>query len=95
MHRTILILVNGFKPNSKKNKMKSTAEILLKYMDKLHNLIDLLGAYLDTGMEFAHRIKVFIQRMLAYIEQGIEALVKTIGGRTSETNQMSEDYMFV
>jgi len=80
---------------TKKNNMKSTAEILLKYMDKLHNLINLLSEYFDMGMEYAHRIKLFIQRMLGYIEQGIEALVKTVGGRTSETSQMSEEYMFV
>ncbi len=75
--------------------MKSTAEILLKYMDKLHDLIDFLSEYLDMAMDYAHRIKLFIQRMLGYIEQGIDALVKTIGGRTSETSQMSEEYMFV
>ncbi len=75
--------------------MKSTAEILLKYMDKLHDLIDWISEYLDLAMDYAHRIKVFIQRMLNYIEQGIEALVKTVGGRTSETDQMSEEYMFV
>jgi len=72
-----------------------TAEVLLNYMDYLQKIAGIINSYADKGLEIVHKIKLWIQKIVDYIEQAIDALVQSIGGRKTESVLMTEEYLFV
>lgn len=72
-----------------------TAEILLKYMDEVQRIVEIINGYIEKGIEVFQRAKEWIQSVIAYIEQAIDSLVNSMGGRPSTIQHMQEDYMFV
>jgi len=88
---TLLILVEI---KTKKNLMK-TAEILLHYMDELQKIVGVINSWLEKGMDFFQKVKAWVQKVIEYIEQAIDALVQSMGGRKTNLNLMTEEYLFV
>lgn len=72
-----------------------TAEILLQYMDEVQRIVEIINGYIEKGIEVFQRAKEWVQQIIAYIEQAIDSLVNSIGGRPSTIPHMQEDYMFV
>ena len=72
-----------------------TAEILLKYMDQVQHFVEIINGYIEKGLDFFQQLKEWIQKVIAYIEQAIDSLVESMGGRPSTIEHMREDYMFV
>ena len=72
-----------------------TAEILLKYMDEVQRIVEIINGYIEKGIEIFQRAKEWVQRIIAYIEQAIDSVVESMGGRPSTISHMQEDYMFV
>lgn len=73
-----------------------TAEILLQYMDELQRIVGYLNAWVDKGTEFFLKIKAWVGKVVEWIEQAIDVLVQSVGGRKTHTSQLlSEDYLFV
>lgn len=78
-----------------KNKTMKTAETLLHYMDSLQKIVGIINSYLEKGIEIFRRVKMWVEKVIDYIEQAIDALVQSIGGRKSDSRLMTEDYLFV
>jgi hypothetical protein len=78
-----------------KNNTMKTAEILLHYMDQLQKIVGVIHSWVDKGSELFQKAKAWIQKVVDYIEQAIEALVQAVGGRKTHTSLMTEEYMFV
>jgi len=72
-----------------------TAEILLRYMDQLQRIVAIVQDWVDTASEFFLRIKGWIEKAVAYIEQAIDALVSSVGGRKTDLSLLTDEYMFV
>jgi hypothetical protein len=72
-----------------------TAETLLRYMDGLQSIVGVINSYLEKGIELFRSVKLWVEKIIAYIEQAIDALVQAIGGRKTDFRLMSEDYLFV
>lgn len=73
-----------------------TAEILLQYMDELQRIVGYLNTWVDKGTEFFLKVKAWVGKVVEWIEQAIDALVQSVGGRKTHTSQLlSEDYLFV
>lgn len=73
-----------------------TAEILLSYMDSLQEIIYIVDSYIERGLEIMRNIKRWLERIIDYVEKGIEALVESIGGRRKHVeDHLTEDYLFV
>ena len=73
-----------------------TAEILLSYMDSLQEIIHIVDSYIERGLEIMRNIKRWLERIIDYVEKGIDALVESIGGRTRQVeDHLTEDYLFV
>jgi len=70
------------------------AEILLRYMDRLHDFFEILDSYLDMGMDFFSKLKVWFEKILNYMEQAINALADTIGIKKGDSRH-SEEHLFV
>lgn len=70
------------------------AEILLGYLDKLKQFIELLSTYADKGTEYIAMAQEWIQKILEFIEKGIDYLVNALGGRP-ENKALTDDHMFV
>ncbi len=73
----------------------NTAEILLRFMDRVQQLVETINGYIERGFEFFREAKEWVQKIIAYIESAIDALVESMGGRPSTVNLMQDDYMFV
>jgi hypothetical protein len=85
-----------FSKNLKQNtRPMKTAEILLHYMDELQKIVGVINSWLEKGMDFFQKIKAWVQKVIEYIEQAIDALVQSIGGRRTNLNHMTEEYLFV
>jgi hypothetical protein len=69
------------------------AEVLLGYMDRLKNFIELIRTYVDRGMEYLQIAREWIDKILDYLQKGVDALVENMGGRGD--NQIGDDYLFV
>ncbi|MBF6607491.1 MAG: hypothetical protein ITG00_02000 [Flavobacterium sp.] len=69
------------------------AELIVGYMDKLKAFIEFVDSYLDLGLEFLHKAKVYIQKIIELIQKGVDYLVENMGGRPD--NQIGDDYLFV
>ncbi len=73
-----------------------TAEILLSYMDSLQEIIYIVDSYIERGLEIMRNIKRWLERIIDYVEKGIDALVESIGGRRKQVeDHLTEDYLFV
>ena len=72
-----------------------TAETLLKYMDWVQKFAGIINSYVDKGLEIFQKAKVWLEKIIDYIEKAIDALVQNLGGRKSDTRLMTEDYLFV
>ncbi|HLA55834.1 MAG TPA: hypothetical protein VK623_07020 [Flavobacterium sp.] len=72
-----------------------TAEILLHYMDELQKIVGVINSWLEKGMDFFQKVKAWVQKVIEYIEQAIDALVQSMGGRKTNLNLMTEEYLFV
>ena len=73
-----------------------TAEFLLKYMDELQRIVGYINAWVEKGTEFFLKVRAWISKVVEWIEQAIDALVESTGGRTTQSSHLhSEDYMFV
>lgn len=73
-----------------------TAEILLSYMDSLQEIIHIVDSYIERGLDIMRNIKRWLERIIDYVEKGIDALVESIGGRTRQVeDHLTEDYLFV
>lgn len=72
-----------------------TAEVLMQYMDKLKNIFQMIDSYLDRGLNFVHEVKVWLEKILDFIEQGLEALAKRVESRVTENGRHTEEHLFV
>lgn len=72
-----------------------TAEILLRFMDRIQALVETINGYIERGLEFFRETKAWIQKIIDYLETAIDALVESMGGRPSTMGHMQEEYMFV
>ena len=70
------------------------AEVLLDYMDRLKNFVELISSYADRGNEYLAMAQEWITKILELIEKGIDYLVNALGGRP-ENKQLTDDHMFV
>lgn len=80
---------------NQKNKPMKTAEILLHYMDELQKIVNIINSWLEKGVDFFQKVKVWIETVIDYIERGIDALVQSMGGRKTDFSLMAEEYLFV
>ena len=72
-----------------------TAEILLHYMDELQKIVGVINSWLEKGMDFFQKVKAWVQKVIEYIERAIDTLVQSMGGRKTNLNLMTEEYLFV
>ncbi len=72
-----------------------TAETLMNYMDKLKHIFQTIDSYLDSGLKIVHEIKVWLEKILDFIEQGLDALAKRVESRVSENGRHTEEHLFV
>lgn len=87
----MLILVD----NEKIRPMK-TAELLLNWMDELQRFMSYINNWIEKGSELFQKAKMLVQKAIDWIEQIIDTLVQSVGGRKTHTSQLlSEDYLFV
>jgi hypothetical protein len=71
------------------------AEVLLKYMDRLHDLFEFLDKYLDIAIEYIHAAKSWMEKILNYLEQAINTLAKATEKKFDENKHSTEDHLFV
>ena len=73
------------------------AEFLLSFMDALQAFVEKLNVYIDKGLHYFEIAKEWVQKILTYIEQGIDKLVDAIGGRSPKVDflKFQEDDLFV
>lgn len=78
------------------SKAMKTAELLLRYMDELQRIVGYINTWVDRASEFFLKIKAWVMKVVEWIEQAIDSLVQTVGGRKTQTSQLlSEDFLFV
>jgi hypothetical protein len=87
----MLILVE----TTTKSKAMKTAEFLLRYMDELQRIVGYINDWVDKASEFFLKIKAWVVRVVEWIEQAVDVLVQQIGGRKTDFQLMSDDYLFV
>lgn len=71
------------------------AEILLTFMDKIQSFIATINEYIEMGIELFLKARDWVQKILSYIEQGIDKLVSALGGRKEDFLEFHEDDLFV
>lgn len=71
------------------------AEILLTLMDKIQSFIATINEYIEMGIELFLKARDWVQKILSYIEEGIDRLVNAIGGRKEDFLEFHEDDLFV
>jgi len=71
------------------------AEVLLKYMDRLHDLFEFIDKYLDMAVEYIHSAKAWMEKLLQYLEQGINTLAKMVDRNVDNLKHSTEDHLFV
>lgn len=72
-----------------------TAETLLNLMDWLQKVAGIINSYVDKGLDIFQKVKVWIQKIVDYIEGAIDSLVQSMGGRKTDFKLMTEEYLFV
>ena len=71
------------------------AEIIMTFMDELKKFIAFLNEGIEKGIELFEQAKIWVSRMIEYLEIRIRNFVDTIRGRTLDLIESSDDYMFV
>lgn len=71
------------------------AEIIMTFMDELRNFIAFLNEGIEKGIELFEQAKIWVSRMIEYLEIRIRNFVDSVRGRTQDLIESSDDYMFV
>ena len=73
------------------------AETLLRYMDRLHDFFEMITSYFDMGIEYLQQAKVWLEKILHYIDQAINSLADiTDSGKDGiRHNGEEQHHMFV
>lgn len=71
------------------------AEIILTFMDELKNFIAFINEGIEKGIELFVQAKIWVQRMIEYLEIRITNFIESVRGRTLDLIETSDDYMFV
>lgn len=71
------------------------AEIIMTFMDELKKFIGFLNEGIEKGIELFEQAKIWVQRMIEYLEIRIKNFIDSVRGRTIDLIESSDDYMFV
>ena len=71
------------------------AEIIMTFMDELKKFIAFLNEGIEKGIELFEQAKIWVSKMIEYLEIRIRNFVDTVRGRTLDLIESSDDYMFV
>jgi len=71
------------------------AEIIMTFMDELKKFIAFLNEGIEKGIELFEQAKIWVSRMIEYLEIRIRNFVDSVRGRTLDLIESSDDYMFV
>ncbi|MFY0483822.1 hypothetical protein ACI6PS_14585 [Flavobacterium sp. PLA-1-15] len=71
------------------------AEIIMTFMDELKKFIGFLNEGIEKGIELFEQAKIWVSRMIEYLEIRIRNFVDSVRGRTLDLIESSDDYMFV
>lgn len=71
------------------------AEIIMTFMDELKKFIAFLNEGIEKGIELFEQAKIWVERMIEYLEIRIRNFIDNVRGRTLDLIESSEDYMFV
>jgi len=71
------------------------AEIIMTFMDELKRFIAFLNEGIEKGIELFEQAKIWVSKMIEYLEIRIRNFVDTVRGRTLDIIESSDDYMFV
>lgn len=75
--------------------MKS-AQTLLGFMDRLHDLIHRINEYIERGLEIFLKVRDWVHKILEYLEQGINKLKDYVQNMEKEDLlQFQQDDLFV
>lgn len=64
-------------------------------MDELKKFIAFLNEGIEKGIELFEQAKIWVSRMIEYLEIRIRNFVDSVRGRTLDLIESSDDYMFV
>lgn len=71
------------------------AEIIMTFMDELKKFIAFLNEGIEKGIALFEQAKIWVERMIEYLEIRIRNFIDNVRGRTLDLIESSEDYMFV
>ena len=71
------------------------AEIIMTFMDELKKFIAFLNEGIEKGIELFEQAKIWVSRMIEYLEIRIRNFVDSVRGKTLDLIESSDDYMFV
>lgn len=71
------------------------AEIIMTFMDELKKFIGFLNEGIEKGIELFEQAKIWVSRMIEYLEIRIRNFIDNVRGRTLDLIESSDDYMFV
>jgi len=71
------------------------AEIIMTFMDELKRFIAFLNEGIEKGIELFEQAKIWVSKMIEYLEIRIRNFVDSVRGRTLDLIESSDDYMFV
>jgi len=71
------------------------AEIIMTFMDELKRFIAFLNEGIEKGIELFEQAKIWVERMIEYLEIRIRNFIDSVRGRTLDLIETSDDYMFV
>lgn len=64
-------------------------------MDELKKFIAFLNEGIEKGIELFEQAKIWVSRMIEYLEIRIRNFIDGVRGRTLDLIESSDDYMFV
>lgn len=67
----------------------------MTFMDELKKFIAFLNEGIEKGIELFEQAKIWVSRMIEYLEIRIRNFVDSVRGRTLDLIESSDDYMFV
>ena len=71
------------------------AEIIMTFMDELKKFIAFLNEGIEKGIELFEQAKIWVSKMIEYLEIRIRNFVDSVRGKTLDLIESSDDYMFV
>jgi hypothetical protein len=57
--------------------------------------VGIIQDWVNTASEFFLRVKAWVEKIIGYIEQAIDSLVQSVGGRKTDFSQLQDDHLFV